>query len=146
MVMIARTWIGGENNQASNPNDWSPTGVPQKGDTLGLNVPTFTPLIINVSGNDLAGDTFVLFGNGPPMTANLSHNAVMDARVDYRGNATTFKLSQHSTLKLQTVFGSPATVNLSGSDTLILNGSGAPQINLSSGARWTGTFDTVSLG
>jgi hypothetical protein len=146
--MIARTWIGGENNQASNPNDWSPTGVPQKGDTLGLNVPTFTPLTINVSANDLAGDTFVIFGIGsePPVTANLSHNAVMNVRIDYRGNTTTFNLSQNSRLKLQTVYGSPATVNLSGSDTLILNGSGAPQINLSSGARWTGTFDTVSLG
>jgi hypothetical protein len=60
MVMTTRIWIGGGNNKASNPKDWSPTGVPRLGDNLfiagstGAMPPNGT---INVVGNDLAGDT-----------------------------------------------------------------------------------------
>jgi hypothetical protein len=50
--MVARTWTGGGSNTASNPNDWSPPSAPQPGDTLTIGSGT-----INVSGNDLAGDT-----------------------------------------------------------------------------------------
>jgi hypothetical protein len=32
--MTTRTWIGGGNNRADNPNDWAPNGVPQPGDML----------------------------------------------------------------------------------------------------------------
>ncbi len=50
--MVARTWNGGAGNDASNPNDWSPAGAPQPGDSLTIGSGT-----IDVSGNDLAGDT-----------------------------------------------------------------------------------------
>ena len=48
--MTNRTWLGGGNNQASNPRDWSPNGAPHAGDTLTISSGT-----MNVSGNDLKG-------------------------------------------------------------------------------------------
>ena len=56
--MASTTWIGGGNNEASNPNDWSPTGTPQPGDTLTMSSGT-----MHVSGNDLAGDTLSVSGS-----------------------------------------------------------------------------------
>jgi hypothetical protein len=52
-----RTWIGGGNNKATNPNDWSPTGDPQVGDSLMMTRGT-----MNVSRNDLAGDSLTVSG------------------------------------------------------------------------------------
>ena len=57
--MTARTWIGGGDDRANNPADWSPTGVPQAGDFL-LMPPTTT---MSVQGNDLAGDRLILTGS-----------------------------------------------------------------------------------
>jgi len=45
------TWIGGGNNQASNPADWSSGTAPQPGDDL-----VMTQGTMNVSAWDLAGD------------------------------------------------------------------------------------------
>jgi len=45
------TWVGGGNNSASNPLDWSPTRLPQAGDTL-----IMTSGTIDIA-NNLAGDT-----------------------------------------------------------------------------------------
>lgn len=58
--MVARTWTGGDGNTASNPNDWSPPDTPQPGDTLTIGSGT-----INVSGNDLAGDTLSVSPSTP---------------------------------------------------------------------------------
>jgi hypothetical protein len=99
--MVARAWIGGGNNQASNPKDWSPTGVPQVGDTLFVmeGAATYT---MNVSGDDLVGDTLTVERAEPPyaLTANLSHHAIMNVEVGYGGTGT-FNLSQGSTLNLR---------------------------------------------
>jgi hypothetical protein len=91
--MTARTYIGGGNNQASNPLDWSPTGVPQPGDALEAAVGS--NLTMNVSGNALAGDSFNAAGIS--ITANLTHHAVMSASLMF-GGSTTFNVSQQSTL------------------------------------------------
>jgi hypothetical protein len=56
-MATTRTWIGGGNNKAANPNDWSPTGDPQVGDSLMMTHGT-----MNVSGNGLAGDTLTVSG------------------------------------------------------------------------------------
>jgi hypothetical protein len=81
--MTDRTWIGGTNNKASNPKDWSPTGVPQQGDRLfitgsfGAVPPNGT---LNITGNDLAGDILTA-GSVPThsiVTINLSHDASLD--------------------------------------------------------------------
>jgi hypothetical protein len=64
--MTARTWLGGRGNQASDPLDWSPSGVLQPGDTL-----TITQGSINISGSqigvdvlDASGSTRVNIKNG----------------------------------------------------------------------------------
>jgi hypothetical protein len=31
---IDRTWVGGGDNDASNPDNWSPVGTPEEGDDL----------------------------------------------------------------------------------------------------------------
>ena len=90
--MTDRTWIGGGNNQASNPRDWSPTGGPQPGDRLfitgSLNAmpPNGT---INITGNDLAGDILTA-GSVPThsiVTINLSHDASLDLETLVQGVA-----------------------------------------------------------
>jgi hypothetical protein len=70
-----RTWLGGGNNAASNPNDWSPAGLPQPGDTL-----IITQGTIVVSGNDLAGNVLsVLYpANGGPTPTIDVQNAQVD--------------------------------------------------------------------
>jgi hypothetical protein len=93
-----RTWIGGGNNRADNPNDWSPSGVPLPGDILILNGPGVP---INIQGNDLAGDTLFM-GGITNETVNLSHNAVVSA------------VQENNLVP-------PTTINVSGSDTLKLS-------------------------
>ena len=51
-MATTRTWVDGGNNEASYPNDWSPAGVPQPGDSLILSAPA----TINISGDALTGD------------------------------------------------------------------------------------------
>jgi len=81
-MTTTRTWIGGGNNKAANPHDWSPTGAPQPGDTLQVSgAERFT---INVRGDALAGDTLDISSNnfnGAPVdtTVNLSHDATATA-------------------------------------------------------------------
>jgi len=69
--MTNRTWIGNQdhNNNASNPDNWNPRGVPRTGDSLVINSGT-----IAVSQNDLAGDilTVNLLAN-PPVVIDLTH-------------------------------------------------------------------------
>ncbi len=60
---ISLTWIGGGNNLASNPADWSPSVAPKAGYTLSMGSGTMI-----VSGNDLAGDTLLITPNA---TANI---------------------------------------------------------------------------
>jgi hypothetical protein len=61
--MPSRAWLGGGTNRASSPADWSPSGIPQTGDSLTVKSGT-----INVFGNDLAGDTLTMTGQD---TVNL---------------------------------------------------------------------------
>lgn len=49
--MATKTWIGGGNNRASNPADWSSGTAPQPGDDL-----VMKQGVMNVSGIDLEGD------------------------------------------------------------------------------------------
>ena len=69
--MTNRTWIGNQdhNNNASNPDNWNPRGVPRPGDSLVINSGT-----IAVSQNDLAGDilTVNLLASSP-VVIDLSH-------------------------------------------------------------------------
>jgi hypothetical protein len=75
-VTTTRTWIGGGNNQASNPNNWidsnNQPGAPQPGDAL-----TIASGTMNVAGDALAGDTLTAGSQGP-IQINASHHANID--------------------------------------------------------------------
>jgi hypothetical protein len=89
--MTDRTWVGGSNNKASNPSDWSPTGAPQPGDALTM--PDGTTM--NVRGNALAGDTLVTLGNadintsaGAALDLTTRNNGVMISTVNVHVDGT----------------------------------------------------------
>ncbi len=141
--MATLTWRGGGNNNASNPNDWTPTGAPRPGDALQTDYPPQS-YTMNIRGNDLAGDTFSM--NNATLTANLSHQATMTAFM-WLSNAGTFNLSQNSTLDLSLMSGfhvgiNTATVNIAGTDNFTLhNNDSNVTVNLAAGARWNGTVE-----
>jgi len=98
--MVARTWIGGGNNKADNPNDWSPTGVPQ---------PTDGPLFVNQGTMNVDSFNIGFFevqGDNP--TINL-HNGSATAIVF---TEATFNLKGDDTFGVEPLGGSNATVNL----------------------------------
>jgi hypothetical protein len=165
-MTTTRTWIGGGNNEASNPNDWSPTGVPQPCDTLLIGTPAFQFFTMNIRGNDLTDDAIEV---GPPtgsLIANLSDQAVVSTSVvenratfnvsghsnltvsEFRADLTV-NLSQHSTFDLNPGgSGSFGTIvaNVSGHDTAVINNGsdGGVTVHLAKGARLSGTL--VSRG
>ena len=89
------TWIGGGNNEASNPLLWSSHTAPVAGDTLSVTAAPDNPgpFTMNVSDNALAGDTVSI---SAPLTANLASKAVMTANLT--GAAATFNLKPHAQL------------------------------------------------
>jgi hypothetical protein len=126
--MTDRTWLGGGNNNARNPKDWSPTGAPQPGDTLSMpNGGT-----MNVRDDDLVGNAVHV---GDP-TGTLQE---------------TFNLSRHASLAVvQNVDTSSETVvNVHGRDTLRFSSvfpSGPDlTVNLNPHARLTASF-TMTFG
>jgi hypothetical protein len=161
--MAILKWIGGGDNQASDPNDWVDTATgspaafpPQLGDQLNVGgSPSYT---MNIQGNDLAGDPLNVGNTG--LTANLSDKAVVTAGVGNGGatfnvsgkstinaslahGSVTVNLSQNSTANVQPYYG-VITVNVSGNDTVTTApsgvGPGFSVINLSPGARLSGTL------
>ena len=64
--MTDRRWIGGSNNNASDANNWSPTGAPQPGDMLTMSTGT-----MNITDNDLRGDLLTIAGVSP-VTINIA--------------------------------------------------------------------------
>ncbi len=83
-----RMWIGGGDNQASNPHDWSDPnglpGAPRPGDTLILNNGT-----INISDNDLKGDTLTLAGEGPTINLDNAHLRLQGSTAQQQGVSFT---------------------------------------------------------
>jgi len=126
--MTDRTWLGGGNNNARNPNDWSPTGAPQSGDTLSMINGT-----MNVRDDDLAGNAVHV---GDPIT----------------GGQDTFNLSHHAVLAVMQNqdTSSDTTVNVSGRDTLRFSSvfPSGPQVivNLESHAKLTASFNMTFGG
>ena len=88
--MTTRTWVGGGNNKASNPTDWSPAGAPQPGDVLDMNAG-----VINVKGNALAGDSLNLDANGAAYTIDVSSHTSLNWSAEY-SDAVTVNLAAHS--------------------------------------------------
>jgi len=125
--MTSRTWVGGGNNNASNPNNWSPSGVPVPGDALSMLSGT-----MNVRDNNLAGNTL---GVGAGQTQST----------------VTLNLSRHAGVSLDIAQFSDdqVTVNATGSDTLNVNtefpSTLAMTVNLADNAKLTGAF-TMTFG
>jgi hypothetical protein len=122
--MASRIWLGGGMNFASSPGDWSPSGVPQIGDTL-----TMTSGTMNVFGNDLAGDTLTVTGQD---TVNLSN-----------ATATIIALPAPET---GTETQSPAPlIDIAGDDTLRANVAAAT-IDIFPHSVWTGSLNAEFIG
>jgi hypothetical protein len=162
--MATLQWIGGGDNQASAPKDWIDTStglhaVPQPGDSLVVG-PFGQSYTMNISGNDLAGDTLSQGMASGSLTANLSDQAVVLAfatqavatfNVSKQSNLTlhsfktgmvTVNLSQNSTLDLYPEFLGGAAINVSGNDTMVVHGDalGGASFRLAKGSRLSGTF------
>lgn len=110
--MTSRTWIGGGNNSAHNPNDWSPNGVPQPGDALNLQTG-----VMNARGDDLAGNTLIIHPSQTPVATmlNLSHHANVSVDIGREAVAqVTINVEGTATLRTNNEFPSGATfiVNL----------------------------------
>jgi hypothetical protein len=125
--MTTRTWIGGGNNKADNPDDWSPFGVPQPGvDSI-----LMTQGTIKVRGSEIAGSN----GLGGP---------IMDVQGDVRVNLS----DDASVMPIEVVSGETqlhihdeAMLGL----TLGISGQ-APSatVDLAANSRWIGNFSAFS--
>lgn len=129
MKTTTRTWIGGGNNQASNPNDWADPngqpGVPRRGDSLIMNGGT-----INIHDNDLKGDTltvgFSLSGQIPPVINLTNANAKLQGSSALPGVRFTLNAGGNDTLTMvdptnSGVLVSP-TINLADNAHLLMKG------------------------
>jgi hypothetical protein len=125
--LTTRTWIGGGNNKADNPNDWSPFGVPQpEVDSI-----LMTQGTMNVRGSEIAGSNNT---GGPTM--------------DVQGDVTVNLSDDASVMPIEVVSGQ-AKLHIHDEATfgLYLGISGqAPSaiVDLASNSRWIGNFSAFS--
>jgi hypothetical protein len=111
---LARTWIGGDNNQIANTWDWFPAGAPQAGDSLAMRTG-----VMNISDYDLpSGDYLGVTGD------------------------VTLSLSHHSSFVAVVYSGTPE-IHISGKDTLVLGSAylASPVVDLANHAKWIGNFN-----
>nr|WP_294522178.1 hypothetical protein [uncultured Rhodopila sp.] len=134
--MTTRTWVGGDNH-ASNPNDWSPSGLPQPGDSLVMNTGTMT-----LSGQTLAGDTLTIGGNGT-VDINTIHATTLKLATAEPAAHINIHAALHSTLTLTVNFGSYSYLNVSGGKLAFIgtSGFGAFSTVLKDDITGTGTLD-----
>ncbi len=143
-----RLWVGGSDNAAANPANWSPAGVPQPGDTLQIG----NGATINVTGNDLAGDTLNVINSGSAVTVNAKDSAQLDFSIPFSG--VNLNVADTATLNVSAVHGvlnaSGGTIQFIGTTQLgasrvILNDNltGTATVALS-GAQGEGTFVEVN--
>jgi hypothetical protein len=123
MVQVA-DWVGGDGNLASNPEDWSPVGVPQ-------NIPMLmTNGTMNIFGFDLGGTGGLsLAGN---VTVNMADAEVRAGVFFPAGVHPEFNLFDDNTLWLTVQPPSLETASAT--------------VNLAAHARWVGAFDAEPGG
>jgi hypothetical protein len=120
--MTTRTWIGGGNNRANNPKDWSPNGLPAAGDLL-----VATSGTMNVQGNELGG----------PGTLGLS-------TLQLNGNVDV-KLSQNANVMPIDVEGGAPRIDVTGTAKFMLSTSaGSATVNLAANSAWVGNFSAFT--
>jgi hypothetical protein len=91
-----KTWLGGGNNDASNPKDWSPRGAPRPGEDLVMKLGG----TINIAGYDLAGDTLTVAGIAPAGQPNTEIDTKDNAVLKLIDTSTDAAVSVHITGKL----------------------------------------------
>jgi hypothetical protein len=131
--MVNKTWLGGGNNQANNPNDWSPAGVPTVPDGM-----VMTQGTMNIDGFNLepvpglpgAANNFGLITSGTP-TVNLSDGATADIGVS----------SGHTTINVR-----DGASNLFLAEEGVLGNAGNATVNIAGHAEWVGGFQQLVSG
>ncbi len=164
--MATLTWVGGGNDDANNPQDWSPAQVPASGDTLIM--PDGT---MNISNNDLQGDTLQA-GSGQASSGTTTSNLNLLDQADVSINqplitnggtsVTNIDSTGNNTLSLDAPTGSAPISNrtfnvdiasgpLSGSfttdySTISISGNGRLHNESSTFAGSNATIDTAVVG
>ena len=131
---VTLTWVGGGNNLASNPADWSPALKPQPGDSLVMGSGT-----MNLSGNALKGDTLTLTP-GANVTINTIGNAALKLSTNAPGETININADPVGTLRLTAILGG-TNLTASGGRIAFIGTStfGAFQTKLSDNLVGTGT-------
>ena len=104
---VTLTWVGGGDNLASNPADWSPALKPQPGDSLVMGSGT-----MNLSGKALAGDTLSV-KQGATVTINTTGNATLKLSTVSPGETININADPAGTLKLTAILAG-TDLNVSG--------------------------------
>lgn len=121
---MANTWLGGGNNNASNPKDWSPGGAPTPGETLNIEQGT-----INVHQGDLSGDTLDVtdtVSSPPDVTINAYNNSVFSLETGgyvNGGKASTVDINIHGNAYVSIPLAETANLTTSGGNLVFLGGS-----------------------
>ena len=115
--MVARTWLGGPGNSATNPANWSPAGVPAAGDSLTMTTGTMN---VDLTNFDLTGQLTV---NGFAIV-NLAAATMCPISTGFDANTLA--------------------VNMRGRvSTSINQGGGSTTVNVA--GAWYGTIDQTSI-
>lgn len=124
--MTTLTWIGGNNNEITNPKDWSPPGLPTMAENFEDNL-IMTSGTMNINDYRLPPDTYLGIQNPGSVTLNLSHGAAFDVEVYDDASAGPTP---------------PAMINIHGSDTLEVgvNYNSSTIVDLANNSKWIGNF------
>jgi hypothetical protein len=134
---VSLTWVGGGNNLASNPADWSPGVAPAAGDALTMGSGTMA-----LSGNALAGDTLSVSA-GATVTINTMNATTLDLSTTSPGTNITIDQAAGGTLTLNAHLIS-SVLNVSGGTLSFIGTSTFDAFTTTLGANLTGT-GTLSL-
>ena len=87
--MTSRTWVGGHNgNDAGSADNWSPTGAPQLGDNLTLNLP----------GNGASATINGTLFPGEPLTINVAGKDYLNTSSGFQEQSATVNLASYAHL------------------------------------------------
>jgi hypothetical protein len=125
--MASRTWIGGGNNHADNPKDWSPRSVPQPGDQL----------IIASGTMEIRGDELANIGG-----LTVAGECTLDLT-----NATIAGIGIYGSENPPFTWYPPCypEINLKGTNAFYLgvHAMGSTTVNLAENSEWIGGFSTA---
>jgi hypothetical protein len=134
-VPVTRTWVGGGNNSAGNPNDWNDHGVPQPSDTLLMSAGT-----MNLTGFQLQGDTLNVPHGLPKVTLNVSGVTDLNLNIGAYGEPSNATINLAA--KSEWIGG---VVDGQSSDNVVVQGPGV-FANTSSEVLWSALIESNVVG